>query len=77
MFLNQCLRGFSDFGLALLAGLRGLLQQIELVAGVEQSLGCFGGGFAGGVQGLFALVGGLQALAEPGQRLFGGAAGGG
>ena len=40
-------------------------------------MGDVGGGFAGGVQGLFALVGGLQALGESGQRLFGGAAGGG
>lgn len=59
LFRRQCVRGFGEFGLALLLGLRGLLQQIALVAGVEQGLGGVGGGFAGGVQGLFALVGGL------------------
>ena len=77
LFLVQGVRGFREFGLAKLAGLRRLLQQLLLVAGIEQGLGAVGGDFAGGVQRLFALVGGLQALGELGQRQFGGVAGGG
>ena len=53
------------------SALRRLLQELLLIDRVEEVLLGFGGGLAGGVDGLLALLGGLQAFAQAVQGLFG------